>query len=165
VRERPSQELSEATVTLEFKLHYRLSDAYVTPRRLNLPPCHLTVTRATRCGPDSVPSTTTLSGRAPPPRCRDKPDKADAETAALQVVASQRYELRLAAHGAHELCEVTFDRLHLVQLCVAVHVAAIRLTDCTPSLVRTTTAPAPPSPSGSVHACSMSLRRARGTSR
>jgi len=74
--------------------------------------------------------------------------------AAMQVVASQRYVLRLAAHGAHELCEVTFDRLHLVHLRVAVHAAAIRLTASAPSLVRA----ANPPPVGSAHACSMSLQ-------
>lgn len=73
----------------------------------------------------------------------------------MQVVASQRYELRLAAHGAHELCEVTFDRLHLVHLRVAVHAAAICLTASIPSLVRATTAPAPPSPAESAQACQL----------
>jgi len=52
----PSQELSEATVTLEFTLHYRLSDEYVAPCRLRLPPRHLTVTRAAAVPLTSAPS-------------------------------------------------------------------------------------------------------------
>ena len=61
----------------------------------------------------------------------------------MEAVASQRFVLRGAAHGAHGLCEVTLDRLHLIRLRAAVHTAATHLHASTPSLVRALPAPPP----------------------